>query len=41
LNPDWRLQARIENLFDKDYETAYLFNQPGRSAWLTLRYQPR
>ncbi|HOL64333.1 MAG TPA: TonB-dependent vitamin B12 receptor, partial [Accumulibacter sp.] len=40
LNPDWRLQARLENLFDKHYETAYLFNQPGRSVWLTLRYQP-
>jgi vitamin B12 transporter len=35
----WRLQARIENLFDKDYETAAFFNQPGRSFYLTLRYQ--
>ncbi len=41
LNKDWRLQARVENLFDKDYETAYLYNQPGRGAYLTLRYQPR
>ncbi|MEW6679137.1 MAG: TonB-dependent vitamin B12 receptor [Pseudomonadota bacterium] len=41
LDKDWRLQARVENLFDKDYETAYLFNQPGRGAYLTLRYQPR
>lgn len=41
LTPDWRLQARIENLFDKDYETAYLFNQAGRGVYLTLRYQPR
>lgn len=38
---DWRLQARIENLFDKVYETAAFFNQPGRSVYLTLRYQPR
>ncbi|MBL8483325.1 MAG: TonB-dependent vitamin B12 receptor [Rhodocyclaceae bacterium] len=41
LNQDWRLQGRIENLFDREYETAYLFNQPRRSAYLTLRYQPR
>ncbi len=40
LAKDWRLQARIENLLDKDYETAAFFNQPGRSLYLTLRYQP-
>jgi len=36
---DWRVQARIENLFDKDYQTAAFYNQPGRSFYLTLRYQ--
>ncbi len=36
----WRAQARIENLFNKDYETAAFFNQSGRSVYLTLRYQP-
>ena len=36
---DFRLQARVENLFDKDYETAALFNQPGRSLFVTLRFQ--
>lgn len=36
---NWRLQARIENLFDKDYETASFFNQPGLSAFITVRYQ--
>ncbi len=41
MDKDWRLQARVENLFDKDYETAAYFNQPGRSLYLTLRYQPR
>jgi len=40
LAKDWRLQARIENLLDKDYETAAFYNQPGRSLFLTLRYQP-
>jgi vitamin B12 transporter len=36
----WRLQARIDNLFDEEYETAAFYNQPGRSFFLTLRYQP-
>ncbi len=40
LAKDWRVQARVENLFDKDYETAAFFNQPGRSLYVTLRYQP-
>ncbi len=39
LGADWRLQGRVENLFDKDYETAALYNQPGRSLWLTLRFE--
>ena len=34
----WRLQARLSNLLDADYQTVDGFNQPGRGAWLTLRY---
>lgn len=40
LAKDWRVQARVENLFDKDYQTAAFYNQPGRGLYLTLRYQP-
>jgi len=40
LAKEWRLQARVENLLDKDYETAAFFNQPERGLYLTLRYQP-
>ncbi len=40
LAKDWRLQGRIENLFDTDYQTAAFYNQPGRGLYLTLRYQP-
>ena len=40
LSEQWRLQARVENLLDKDYETADRFNQPERGLYLTLRYQP-
>jgi vitamin B12 transporter len=35
------LQARGENLLDRDYATAAGFASPGRSAWLTLRYALR
>ena len=41
LATDWSLGARLENLFDVDYETVFGYNQPGRGAYLTLRYQPK
>lgn len=37
---DWTLQARVANIFDKDYETAAFYNQPGREFFVTLRYRP-
>lgn len=37
LDAQWRLQARIENLFDRHYETAYGYNQPGRRLYLGLK----
>ncbi|MEW5703547.1 MAG: TonB-dependent vitamin B12 receptor [Pseudomonadota bacterium] len=40
IDKDWRLQARLENMLNKDYETAAFFNQPGRGLFVTLRYQP-
>lgn len=41
LNKDWALQLRLNNLADKVYETAAGYNQPGRSAYLTLNWAPR
>jgi vitamin B12 transporter len=38
--PSVRIQGRLENALDEDYQTAYLFNQPGRAFYLTLRYEP-
>ncbi len=38
LRGAWLLQARVENLFDEEYETAAFYNQPGRGLYLTLRY---
>jgi vitamin B12 transporter len=39
--PDWTLQARLNNLADKRYETIYGYNQPGRELYLSLRWAPR
>lgn len=41
LAPDWALQLRVNNLGDKAYETAYGYNQPGRTAYLTLNWSPK
>ena len=38
--PSWKVEARLANIFDRNYETAYYFNQPGRTWYLTLRYSP-
>ena len=38
---DWSLEGRVVNLGDKWYQTALGYNQPGRSAYVTLRYQPK
>jgi len=41
VSKDWSVQARLNNLADKQYETAKGFNQPGRAVFVTLRYQPK
>ena len=38
---DWSLQAKLNNLSDERYETAYGYRQPGRAFYLTLRWQPK
>jgi vitamin B12 transporter len=35
------LQARVANVFDRQYETVSYYNQPGREWFLTLRYAPK
>ena len=39
--PDFSLQAKLNNLTDRVYETTYGYNQPGRAYYLTLRWQPK
>ncbi len=40
--PEFSVQAKLANMFDKEYSTNYsnstLYNQDGRTAWVTLRY---
>lgn len=38
---DWRAQARINNVTNRQYETALGYNQPGRGVFMTLRWTPR
>ncbi|WP_149194281.1 TonB-dependent vitamin B12 receptor [Luteimonas suaedae] len=40
FHPEWTLQARASNVFDRTYETIAWYNQPGREYGLTLRYAP-
>lgn len=40
LNKSWSLQAKLNNLSNRQYETARGYNQPGREMFVTLRYQP-
>jgi vitamin B12 transporter len=35
----WQLEARVENLFDREYELARRFNTPGRSGTVALRWR--
>ncbi|GAB3766873.1 TonB-dependent vitamin B12 receptor [Ramlibacter monticola] len=41
LARDWSLQAKVNNLADREYETALGYNQAGRAFYLTLRWQPK
>ncbi len=41
LSQDWKLQAKLNNLTDKQYETILGYNQPGRGVFVTLRWQPK
>ncbi|GAB1596965.1 TonB-dependent vitamin B12 receptor [Lysobacter claricitrinus] len=40
FTPALRLQARLENVFDRTYETVEYYRQPGRGLFVTLRYAP-
>ena len=39
LSRAWQLNARIENVFDTEYQTAANFRMPERSAFIELKYR--
>ncbi|MDR2030806.1 MAG: TonB-dependent receptor [Azoarcus sp.] len=41
LTPDLRIEGRLNNLFDKKYETVRYYNTEGFNAFIALRYSPR
>ncbi len=41
LARDWSLQASVRNAGDRSYETVQGYNQPGRGAFVTVRWQPQ
>jgi vitamin B12 transporter len=50
INQDWKLQARLNNVFDKEYALAYdgnpktdglVYNTPGSNLFVSIRWQPK
>ncbi|MFM1817526.1 MAG: Vitamin transporter BtuB precursor [Pseudomonadota bacterium] len=41
IDDNWTARARLENVFDKQYQLAYGYNTPGRGLYLTLQYSPK
>ncbi len=50
INPDWKLQARVNNLFDKDYALAFdgdpaaggfVYDTPGSNLFVSVRFEPK
>ena len=40
LDRAWQMQLSVRNVFDKHYETVAFYNQPGRTAMLSVSYRP-
>lgn len=40
VDPAWRVQARLENAANRDYQLASGFNTPGRSVLVSVLWQP-
>jgi vitamin B12 transporter len=38
LGREWRVQARVANLLDREHESVAFYNQPGRAFYMTIRY---
>lgn len=38
LSPHWQLRGKLENVLDKDYQTAYGYRQDGAAGYVTLQF---
>lgn len=41
VTPEWAVEARANNLLDKQYETAYGYKTPGANVFFGVRYAPK
>ena len=41
LSDEWKLEGRVNNLLDKQYETAWSYAQPQLNAFVGIRYSPK
>lgn len=41
VNPEWRIEARATNLFDRDYELSRGYATDGTNVFVGVRYAPR
>ena len=41
VNAEWKLQTKLNNVTNKQYETIYGYNQSGRAVYVTLNYRPK
>jgi vitamin B12 transporter len=41
ITSDLRIEARVNNVFDKEYETAWAYAQAGVNAFIGVRYSPK
>jgi vitamin B12 transporter len=41
VSPQVKVFGRVENVFDRDYETAFGYRQPGRGLFVGLTWQPK
>jgi vitamin B12 transporter len=41
INPSWKLNMKLENATNRDYQLAYGYNTPRRALWVMLDYSTR
>ncbi|MDR1076719.1 MAG: TonB-dependent vitamin B12 receptor [Xanthomonadaceae bacterium] len=41
ITPEWSVQVRVTNVFDREYETVAWYNQPDREYGINLRYRAK